>query len=195
MSKPAYHHGDLKNALLAKAIEIIQKEGSEKITLRRLGKEVGVSAMAAYRHFANKEELLQSVAQQGFEVLARVLKETKAKDPKQRLVKQGVAYIAFALDHPAHYQLMFASSENADWGESLKQAAQFAFQQLVVTISECKKQNKMASRMNELQAALICWGQVHGAADICLTGQLPAAFTLTEYAKQACRNCVRGLFD
>ena len=108
MKNKSYHHGNLKNALLARAIEIIQSEGTEKITLRRLGKDIGVSAMAAYRHFASKEELLQTVAQQGFESLSEKLEKIRANTPKQKLIQQGVAYIQFALAHPAHYQLMFS---------------------------------------------------------------------------------------
>lgn len=191
----SYHHGNLKKALLARAIEIIQSEGTEKITLRRLGKDIGVSAMAAYRHFTSKEELLQTAAQQGFEALSEKLDKIRANNPKQKLIQQGVAYIQFALAHPAHYQLMFSFPNSPNSQPKLNEASQAAFEHLKQTVEECFASNKNTCSLDPLTATLVCWGQVHGAAGICLTGRLPDKLTIDKFATSAAENCVNGLLS
>lgn len=99
--KTRYHHGDLRQALLDAAMTLIDIRGRDALTLREAARRAGVSEAAPYRHFANLDELLGAVALEGFEMLIGDL-ETAGR---ARAVR--AAYLAFAVDFPGRYQLMF----------------------------------------------------------------------------------------
>ena len=118
-AKNTYHHGDLRNALVLTAVHLIESGGLDEFSLRATAREVGVSANAAYRHFADKSDLLDAVAQHGFTQLAqrmrRAMGATRAgANPAELAVNRfkatGRAYVAFALDHPALFEVMFGGS-------------------------------------------------------------------------------------
>ncbi|MFZ3033931.1 MAG: helix-turn-helix domain-containing protein [Parvibaculum sp.] len=99
--KTRYHHGNLRQALLDAAMTLIDIRGRDALTLREAARRAGVSEAAPYRHFANLDELLGAVALEGFEMLIGDL-ETAGKARATR-----AAYLAFAVDFPGRYQLMF----------------------------------------------------------------------------------------
>lgn len=111
MTDTAYHHGDLRNALLAAALERVEKDGPEAVSLRDLAETLGVSRAAPYRHFASRDDLLAEVAAQGFEALVRVYDAALdgPGDGRQRLYAASTAFFAFATDRPGLYRLMFES--------------------------------------------------------------------------------------
>jgi AcrR family transcriptional regulator len=116
--RETYHHGDLRTALLAAALELVDSQGPDVLTMREVCRRVGVNHRAAYRHFADKTSLLAAVAEQGYldllaTIEAALLAAGKVK-PERRLECIGLAYVAFALDHPAHYGLMFGRRLNED---------------------------------------------------------------------------------
>ena len=120
-----YHHGALKDALLKRAMQVIESEGLDSLSLRGLADAIGVSKTAPYRHFASKHALLTSVAAEGFRLLAETL-ERAEQDPgpesgdgrnssagssggaSAALDRLALAYIEFALGNPAMYRLMFS---------------------------------------------------------------------------------------
>ena len=117
--KNTYHHGDLCNALVLTAVHLIETDGLDEFSLRATAREVGVSANAAYRHFADKSDLLDAVAQHGFEQLGhrmrRAMSATRTgKNPAELAVNRfkatGRAYVAFALDRPELFEVMFGGS-------------------------------------------------------------------------------------
>jgi AcrR family transcriptional regulator len=113
MSKAtSYHHGDLKEALISAASELIAAHGQASFSLRKVAQQVGVSQTALYRHFANKEDLLAAVAEQGFLELSRLSQEAydQYDDVLVRNIEVGMAYLNFAADNPNTYRLMFDSS-------------------------------------------------------------------------------------
>jgi AcrR family transcriptional regulator len=99
--KTRYHHGELRQALLEAAMTLIDIRGRDALTLREAARRAGVSEAAPYRHFSNLDELLGAVALEGFEMLIGDL-ETAGRP---RAV--SAAYLAFAVDFPGRYQLMF----------------------------------------------------------------------------------------
>jgi len=106
----AYHHGDLKSALIQAGLGIIEKEGVKALTLRRVARETGVSHAAPYRHYKNKEALLVDLAVAGFDRLSEQFEEALAGlsgGPAEQAVCLGKTYIRFAMDHPHFYSLMF----------------------------------------------------------------------------------------
>lgn len=105
-TKPGYHHGDLRAALLTNASEML--ESGENFSMRALAKRAGVSAAAPYRHFDDREALESAVALEGFRDLGSIL-ATLPSPPTgpTDIAEFGVAYVRFALAHPARFKLMF----------------------------------------------------------------------------------------
>src|SRR5580700_11226420 len=106
----AYHHGDLKNALVVAALELIAAKGARALSLREVARSIGVSHASTYRHFPNKESVLATIAEQGFEKLTRAMEAAArphAGDPLEMLQATGVAYVDFGVAHPHHLQVMF----------------------------------------------------------------------------------------
>ncbi|MGW1956300.1 TetR/AcrR family transcriptional regulator [Streptomyces sp. NPDC001920] len=96
-----YHHGDLRRAILAAALDVIGADGPSALSLRDLARRAGVSHAAPAHHFKDRTGLLTAIAAEGFGLLASAL--TEADDLKDA----GVRYVRFAREHPAHFQVMF----------------------------------------------------------------------------------------
>jgi AcrR family transcriptional regulator len=114
--RDGYHHGDLRNALVASAVRLIEAEGPGAFSLREAAREVGVSANAAYRHFDDKSALITAVAADGFARLAERMRRAMASasaghgdEPVAiaRFKAAGRSYIGFAADHPEIFRVMF----------------------------------------------------------------------------------------
>jgi AcrR family transcriptional regulator len=98
----------MDDRILSAARRLLDKEGAEAVTMRKIADAVGVTAMAIYRHFPCREELLNAIAGQGFEELAARLKGMKfAGGMEQRLTKMGEIYLDHALNNPRLFELMF----------------------------------------------------------------------------------------
>src|SRR6266436_1404259 len=114
-TRPSYHHGDLKAALLAAAGRLLEEEGAEAVSFRAIARDVGVSQTAPYNHFDSKEHLLATVAEEGFRAFTALQRgAARTRSPKRRLYALGRAYVAFASAHPQLYRLMFGVGL-ADW--------------------------------------------------------------------------------
>src|SRR5262249_4551094 len=109
LEKRPYHHGDLRQALVRAALEILSEAGVGGLSLRAAARRARVSAMAPYRHFADKEALLAAVAEYGLRELAAQLiaAPATAADPRAGSAALGVAYVLFACDQPSLFKLMF----------------------------------------------------------------------------------------
>src|SRR5690349_24327221 len=112
--RQSYHHGDLKRALTSAALSLVAEKGPKGFTLTEAARRAGVSAAAPYRHFADKAELLASVAEQGFLALHADLTAAAdaASGPKAQVNELGRAYVRWAVTHPDHYQVMFGAEIN-----------------------------------------------------------------------------------
>jgi AcrR family transcriptional regulator len=162
-----YHHGDLREALIAAALAILEEGGDPNaLTLREAARRAGVSAMAPYRHFADKQALLAAVAEIGFARLGAALTEADSHpDRSEALLGQGVAYVAFATQHPALFRLMFGGAIG-ERPATLEGADRAAY-------------DVMARRVGDLvpaeiadDFALRCWATAHGLASLAVEGQL-----------------------
>ena len=170
--RKTYHHGDLRSALIKAGLNVLQKEGLDALSLRRVAREADVSAMAPYRHFKDKQSLLAAISEKGFLELHRRLESAKKKRPGD-LDAGGQAYLAFALKEPDTYRLMFTHKVlcEGEQNESLEKAGQAAFESLVETI-------EMGIASGEIQAttsldlALAAWALVHGIAMLLIDGIL-----------------------
>ena len=110
LKRRAYHHGDLKNALVVAALELIATKGARALSLREVARATGVSHASTYRHFPNKESVLATIAEQGFRELTQRMRDAALQSPSgplQSLHLVGLAYVAFGVAHPHHLQIMF----------------------------------------------------------------------------------------
>src|SRR6184192_1141136 len=105
-----YHHGNLKEALLQAALGLIAEKGAAGFTFADAARMAGVSAAAPYRHFRDRDELLSSIAQRGFEQFEALLTnawDDGRPDTVTAFERVGKAYLAFAREEPAFYSAMF----------------------------------------------------------------------------------------
>lgn len=162
--KRAYHHGDLKSAMVAAAVKLISKHGPRGFSLSQAAKMAGVSVGAPYRHFADKEALFRAVAAEGFAELCERIKEAsdaKCEAPRERLLAIGMAYVRFAMDRPSHFQVMFDSAIHRRQDEALDVPAGQAFQ-LLAEAAHAAKPRRSARSEETLTAAT--WALMHGLA-------------------------------
>jgi AcrR family transcriptional regulator len=173
--RDSYHHGDLKRALTSAALSLVAEKGPKGFTLTEAARRAGVSAAAPYRHFADKAELLATVAEQGFRELHADLSiaADAASEPRARVIELGRAYVRWAVAHPDHYQVMFgAENIKADY-PSLTVAAEQAFGDLLDAIRKCQEAGIVVGA-DPRQIAAALWSLVHGVASLAIGGELRA---------------------
>ena len=164
-----YHHGNLKEALLRAALELIAQKGSAGFTFAEAARWAGVSPAAPYRHFRDRDELLASAALRGFERFAIVLE--KAWDdgrpqPFAALDRLGKAYLEFARAEPAYYSAMFEAGIPLATSPELRQAGERAFAVLRGASEVICAQKPAQSRPPVLMVALHIWAMSHGIASL-----------------------------
>jgi AcrR family transcriptional regulator len=164
-SKPRYHHGNLRAALIETGLQLIEEKGVRALTLREIGARVGVSRMAPYRHFANKSELLGAISEAGFAQFADALEAARHGARKAfapRLTAMALTYVRFAAEHPAHYEVMFGSAGGpGERPRSSGRSAARAFGILEETIRQGQEAGEVRLG-NSVMLARLVWAQVHG---------------------------------
>ena len=173
--RASYHHGNLRAALIAAALHILQTEGVAALTLRGAARAAGVSQAAPYRHFADKEALLAAVAEEGFHALSAAVEVAVQAVGSEYLLRfraQGAAYVRFAVEHPAQFRLMFGG-DLADHSKhpGLKAAADRTFEDLVAAV-QGGHQAGMIRNGVVLDQAMAAWSMVHGLSSLLVDGQL-----------------------
>ena len=170
-SKPAsnsarpYHYGNLREALIQSSLGVIAESGVKALTLREIGNRLGVSRMAAYRHFADKAALLAAISEIGFTRFAAALQTaaTSHKGHYARLEEMGVAYVRFAAENRAHFEVMFgANGEAQNLTESGRKVAERSFSILLNVIQDGQQAGKFAFASDPLPVARLVWAMVHG---------------------------------
>jgi AcrR family transcriptional regulator len=173
-TKKRYHHGDLRRALIATALELVEESDVAALTLREVARRAGVTHAAPYHHFQNKAALLAILAEEGYRALYTEQLQAAAKagtDAVARLQAIGLAYVRFAVHHPGHFRVMFRS-DPADWAKhpSLLEAVQLPLVLLNATADETRRTRKLAAQPTEL--VLSSWAMVHGLATLWVDGPL-----------------------
>ncbi len=114
IEKRPYHHGDLRAALVAEGLNLLDEKGSDSLSLREIARNVGVTATSVYRHFPDKDALLAALAREGLARLGTQQKEAArlAGGGSAGFTATGRAYVRFALANPGLFRLIFASAMN-----------------------------------------------------------------------------------
>ena len=170
-----YHHGDLKAQLLAHARDHLEAQGADTLSLREVARTIGVTHAAAYRHFADKNALLQALAVAGFDVLKAACSQAidKAGDaPLERLKACGAAYVRFGRANPNMLRHMFgALSPPAAAGSAgpASEASAEVFGLLVQLVADGQKTGVIHDG-DSRALAQACWAMVHGLASLLAQG-------------------------
>lgn len=196
--RATYHHGDLRNALVRAALDIVSTGSVEQITLREVSRRVGVNHRAVYRHFEDLTALLAVVAEEGYRMLLAALEDAltplKRAGPDRRLEAIGVAYVAFAIDHPAHYRIMFGRRLNEDGRFNELEA--LAEQAYAVLAGEVRS-GQASGRLVDLplrETVFSLWSLTHGFASLALVRRIRVKRSLLEgYTRQILAPFLVGL--
>ncbi|MFD4901049.1 TetR/AcrR family transcriptional regulator [Streptomyces sp. NPDC058411] len=182
-----YHHGDLRTACLRAARELLEEDGSAGLSLRAVARRAGVSATAPYRHFADRDALVSAVAAEGYRELAGYLAEAHpAPSTPDELAAVALAYVRFALEHPALFRVMFA--EPCDPTSEERVAATAAISEYVHGIVRATFPGADADALSTT-----VWALVHGLAFLHLDGKLD--ISTPEVVAAQVHSAVSALFD
>lgn len=164
-----YHHGNLKEALVRAALDLIAKKGPAGFTFAEAARWAGVSPAAPYRHFRDRDALLASVALQGFERFAAMLATAwngGKPDPRRAFEELGKAYLAFARTEPAYYSAMFEAGIPLHSNPDLLAASERAFAVLRSACETLITAMPARERPPVLMMALHIWAMSHGIASL-----------------------------
>ena len=198
MSQRHYHHGDLHAALLREARTMLREQGLEALTLRRLAQRAGVSRSALYHHFRDKNDLLCSLAAQGFERLDELL-ATADLQPDERLpgeLRRFVhAYIRFATEDPEQYDLMFGRTlwQAGQPTEELRSIAYRTFRRYAHNMAELEPLLALPGRQNMLRLAQVSWATLHGLCRLLIDGIYPDPGSVEDISEQAVAVMLAGM--
>ena len=166
-ARTSYHHGALRQALIEGARDILAERGHEQFSLNEVARRAGVSSAAPYRHFANRDELLEAVAAEGYATLNQHLEQAAASttDAGARLVRLGGAYVRFAQDHPGLFVTMFRSRPGA------APVGHESFEVLLRAVVEAQQAGVVSREPAAEVLARSIWATLHGLA--VLSGRQP----------------------
>jgi len=159
----AYHHGDLRRAVIAAALDVIAAEGPAAVSLRDLARRAGVSHAAPAHHFKDRVGLLTAIAAEGFGLLATAL------DDAGDLRDAGVRYVRFAREHPAHFQVMFAPELLRANDLELTTARTLAGGRLRAAVSAVPAEGRGPDAR---LAGIAAWSLAHGFATLLISHNL-----------------------
>lgn len=175
MRKAAYHHGDLKNAIIKAGVEILANEGSRGFSLRKAAMKAGVSHSAPYAHFNDKQELIAAISTRGFEQLhqqIRMAAEKNQGDTKKKLLEVGWAYVQFAQKDADFFKVIFSGAlENEQAFPDFVDISHRTFQLVVDLVCDGQRAGLLKQGDADVLAVSI-WSMVHGFTCLLLESQI-----------------------
>lgn len=171
----AYHHGDLRKALLVAAEAELAEKGIEGFTLRGCAKRAGVSHAAPAHHFRDANALLTALAVEGFTRFIAAMRNRQATEttPRGRLIAAGIGYVDFALANPALFRLMFSSARPDFRDAELDEVGVDAFKVVTDAVRDLHGADPFTEKSAMLDVAA-AWSIVHGLAGLMLANRLPS---------------------
>lgn len=165
--RATYHHGDLRNALVDAALAAIAEHGAEHFTLRDAARRAGVSPAAPYRHFADRDALLAAVAAACMNRLGAAMAEAVAAagatDPLDVFRATGLAYVRFAVEHPAHFRVMSIPAVVARTPPEVGAAMTAENDRMIAALAQAQRAGLIAAEpLEDLMMTASC--AVHGLA-------------------------------
>lgn len=165
MTTQPYHHGNLREALLACAMEAIESSGVENLSLRQLARELGVSHAAPGKHFRDKQALVDALALAGFQAMnARIAEAAQGSaSHRSRFVRVARAYVEFAVSHPVLLSAMYSTKHHPDSSDSLRSIGEEGMHVARALIIAAQDDAELGPGDAD-SMALVCFASLHGAA-------------------------------
>ncbi|HWP97330.1 MAG TPA: TetR/AcrR family transcriptional regulator [Syntrophomonadaceae bacterium] len=184
-----YHHDDLKSELIEKGLKLLDEEGYEGFSLRKVAKACNVSHAAPYRHFKNKDELILAIGMEAMAKFSQSLQNAVNQypdDPRSQLKEMGYSYIKFFTENPEYLRLIFLSdinkrinnsSQDSNGGHCFadKEISEHPFEILYRAVERYKTviQSNTDNSMDQDALVLYCWGLVHGISILISRKEFP----------------------
>jgi AcrR family transcriptional regulator len=196
--RKSYHHGNLREALVAASLRLIEERGPLGFTLAEAARAAGVSAAAPYRHFRGRDELVEEVARQGFWMFGDRLERAwndGRPSPLSAFMAIGRAYLAFAREFPGYYIAMFESGVSIVGNPDLAHAADRAFGVLVTAAARLAAALPPERRPPATMMANHVWALSHGVVELFGRGRpgSRAPFSADEMLESGAVIYLRGL--
>lgn len=169
MPKRGYHHGNLRQALIDAALELVEIKGPMGFTLSEAAKQAGVTPAAVYRHFEGREDLIAEAALQGYEIFADLMEFAYQSGQPSALAAfeaTGRAYLAFARKHPGHYIAMFESGVSVNRTPELAAAAARANAVLEKAATDLSQHIPEEKRPPASMFSAHIWAMSHGVVEL-----------------------------
>lgn len=173
-SKAAYHHGDLRGALIAEGLRLIETRDADALSLREVARAAGVSATAVYRHFPDKRALMAALATEGLARLYASQAAAANRAPGDAFEATGRAYVRFALANPALFRLTFTYPDVAIGDPAGDAAGRLLHEHALHRAGGDPARARLI--------ALRAWAFVHGLAMLMLDGRVPRDDALIDAA-------------
>jgi AcrR family transcriptional regulator len=171
--RSSYHHGNLREALVDAALDLIAEKGPAGFTFAEAARQAGVSAAAPYRHFRDRDALMADVARRGFERFEKQLAaawDEGRPNLRAAFERVGRTYLAFARDEPAYFSAMFESGLSIGDHRELQEAGDRAFAVLRGACETLVAAMPAAKRPPAMMMALHIWSLSHGIASLFARG-------------------------
>jgi len=178
VTKESYHHGDLKAELISKGLKILDEEGYENFSMRKVAKACNVSQTAPYRHFKDKNELIKAITFSALQIFNERLEQAfdSGSDPKAQLKSMGLYYIRFFTENPEYMRLLFLKDIKnlieMDEIIACQREERHSFSALIKAVRNYKAAYPEDERSEE-ELVIFCWGFVHGIAVLMVNGEIP----------------------
>lgn len=186
---------ELKDRIIETARELLLKHGYRNISLRKIAREVGVSATSIYLHFENKDDLIHTLMEQAIDRLNDLLekKANRKKDPIQKLEDLAHAYVNFALNNPREYQIifLFSSDEMSRYPVEKFRKARRGYELVYAVLEEGVRQGLITEEQPRL-AAYTFWAQLHGVMSVVLSKRLDSRIDQKEFIEEAIEHIIHG---
>ncbi len=169
MPKRGYHHGNLRQALVEGALQLIELRGPTGFTLSEAAKQAGVTPAAVYRHFDGREDLIAEAARQGYEIFADVMDYAYQSGQPSALAAfeaTGRAYLAFARKYPGHYIAMFESGISVNHSPELAAVSARARNVLERAANELSEHIPPEKRPPPAMFSAHIWALSHGVVEL-----------------------------
>jgi Transcriptional regulator len=172
LGKSGYHHKNLKEEMIVNSIRIMGSEGYDSFSMRKVAKACGVSHTAPYRHFKNKENLIEAVIEQVNNKFDQFLKEARSKHPddiKNQLREMAFSYIKFLVENPEYMRFLFFSDFNRKFSEENTEKTpvynmSLPYQTFIQAVRDYRASLLEQSQKpaDEEELILFIWGMAHG---------------------------------
>jgi AcrR family transcriptional regulator len=173
IAKSSYHHGDLRRVLLEAAAEMIDEEGFDAISMRKLAARAGVSRTAAYHYFPNKQEMLCALAMDGFLRQMEALDiASSAGGLREQLSRLLRSYVKFSADNPDYYELMLGGNlwRTGQATGELRKVGDIAFRNLRKQVAKWQEYGFIDPEADNLRVTQVVWCSAHGISRFMIDG-------------------------